>query len=177
AWGQRMVVAAMDSGDDGAARFVLLKEARDVAAGAGDAIAARKAIAVLGKSYAIDQTKMTLSAMNSAQAAANSAEGLAEVVQVCLNAEESAVVEDDYATATRLIATAEAAAGKAKDSALMDRAKERRRELAAMFLEYQVVEKAQEQLKHEREDAEACARVGRVLCLYEGGWKGGLPLI
>jgi len=47
---QKMIAAAMESGDDSAARFVLLKEARDVAAGAGDAFGARKAILMIGKS-------------------------------------------------------------------------------------------------------------------------------
>src|SRR5436190_670074 len=55
---QKMVVAAGESADDAAARFVLLREARDVAAGAGDAYVARRAIALMGKSYAVDQTKL-----------------------------------------------------------------------------------------------------------------------
>ena len=174
---QKMMVAAMESGDDTAARFVLLKEARDVAAGAGDAIAARKAIAALAKSYAIDPTKMSLGAVTSAESAASKAEDLAEVVQVCVNEAERAIVLDDYRTATRLIATAESAATKAKNSGLVEKAQEKRRELAAIFLEFQVLIKAQEHLKDQPDDAEAAAQIGRFLCLYKADWKAGLPLI
>src|SRR5438105_12303555 len=92
---EKMILAAAESGDDAAARFVLLKESREVAAGAGDAFVARRAIALMSKSYAIDQTKMVLAAMNGAQSAAENAEALRGVVQVSLNTVEMAVGEDD----------------------------------------------------------------------------------
>src|SRR5258706_240000 len=87
------------------------------------------------------------------------------------------IVLDDCRTGTRLIATAESGATKAKNSVLVEKAKEKRRELASIFLEYQIVEKAEERLKQEPEDAESLVRVGRYFCLYRGDWNTGLPLI
>src|SRR5438309_1601268 len=72
---------------------------------------------------------------------------------------------------------AESAAGKTKNSAVIDPVKERRKELLAIFLEYQMVEKAQQHLKRGEEDAEECGRVGRYFCFYKGDWVAGLPLI
>ncbi len=174
---QRMIGQAMESGDDAAARFVLLREARDVAAGAGDAFLAKKAIGVMGKYYAVGEMRMVLGAMNNALAAAGSAEGQGAVAQVCLGAVDRAILEDDYATATKLMNVAEAAAGKTKNARLGERVKERSKQVAAVISEYQTVEKERERLKRDGEDAEACARVGRFLCLYKGDWNGGLPLI
>src|SRR6267142_346497 len=174
---QKMIAAARESGDDSAARFVLLKEARDVAAGAGDAFGARKAILMIGKFYAIDRTRMLLGTMNITQATTSNPEALAAVVQVCLNATETAVLVDDYVTAIRSIAIAQTAAEKAKNSVLMDRVKEKSRLLQAVSLEFEAVQKAREALKNDPEDAEACARVGRFVCLYKGDWSTGLPSI
>lgn len=174
---ERMIVAARESGDDAAARFVLLREARDVTAGAGDAFVARRAIALMGKFYAIDQTQMLLEAMNSALGAPGDVEALRAVVQVSLNSVEMAIVQDDFARATKLMACAESAAAKTKNSAVIDHVKERRKELAAIFLEYQSFERAQRQLKNGEEDAEECARVGRYLCVYKGDWSAGTALI
>ncbi|HEV8378887.1 MAG TPA: PA14 domain-containing protein [Tepidisphaeraceae bacterium] len=174
---QKLIAAAMESGDDAAARFVLLKEARDVSAGAGDAFGALRAIALMCRFYAIDQAKLVLAAMNGAQAAASSTEALAAVVQVSLNAAEMAILEDDFPTATKLMSIAESAAAKAKSSALAERVKEKSRLLQALSLEFDAVAKAREALKRDAEDADACARVGRYLCLYKGDWSAGLPLL
>ncbi|HEV8292712.1 MAG TPA: hypothetical protein VGP94_12350, partial [Tepidisphaeraceae bacterium] len=174
---QKLIAAAMESEDDAAARYVLLKEARDVAARAGDAFVARRAISLIGKFYAIDQAKMVLVAMNSAQNAAGSAEALGAVMQVSMTAAEIAILEDDFSTATRLLSIAESAVAKAKSSALAERVKEKSRLLQALSLEFDAVAKAKEILKRDAEDAEACARVGRYLCLYKGDWISGLPLL
>jgi hypothetical protein len=173
---QKMIVAATESGDDAAARFVLLRGARDIAAGAGDAFVARRAIYLLGQSYAVDQAKLVLAAMNTAQASANSAEALAAVVQVCLNTSEAAIAEDDFTTAIKLTATALTAAEKTKSSSLIERVKERARLLAVLTLEFEGFQKAREILKRDAEDPEASARVGKYLCLFEADFKGGLPL-
>jgi hypothetical protein len=177
AFSGKLMAAAMESGDDSAARFVLLKEARDLASSAGDAFAARKAVITLGKFYAIDQTRMLLGTMNLTQAATTNSEALAAAVQVCLNVTETSILADDYPSAIRSISIALTAAEKTKNPLLIDRVKERSRLLQAISLELDSVAKAREILKRDPEDPEACARVGRFLCLYKGDWSGGLPLI
>ena len=174
---EKLIVEAGKSSDDPAARFVLLKEARDLASAAGDALAARRAIAILGKYYAIDQPQMILRTMNLTQASATNAQTLAEVVQVCANAAESAIAEDDFPTATRALSIAQTAAEKTKSAALVDRVKDRSRLLAAISSEYQTVAKARENLKQDPQDADASARAGKYLCLYKGDWTAGLPLL
>jgi hypothetical protein len=174
---QKLIAAAIESGDDPAARFVLLREARNVAAASGDAFAACRAITLIGKFYAVDQTRMVLAAMNSAQAAAGNSEALAEVVQVCLNTADRAVIEEDFITAAKLLATAETAGAKTKSLKIIDRVKEGSKLLQSTIAEFDAVQKAREALKRDAGDAEASARVGRFLCLTKGDWNAGLSLI
>jgi hypothetical protein len=173
----RMLRQAMESGDDPPARFVLLREARDVAASAGDAATANRAIRVMAQFFAIDSTRVLLAAMNTSHAAAPTAEAQALVAQICLSAVDGAMVQDDFAMATKLVATAEAAAGKAKNVPLVTQARERARTLQLTLLEFQSVEKAREVLRDDRENPEACTRVGKFLCLHKGEWSAGLPLL
>ena len=173
----KMILEAGKRGDDPAARFVLLKEARDAAAGAGDALTARRAIALLAQSYAIDQPRMVLGTMNLTQAPATNLETLWAVVQVCLNTAQQAIGEDDFPTGTRAVSIAQSAAEKSKSAALVLRVKQAGFFVQAIALEFDAAAKAREVLKKDAEDAEANARVGKYLCLYKADWNGGLPLL
>src|SRR5213078_2421332 len=98
---QRMIQQASDTADDPTARFVLLREARDVAASAGDPFTAQRAIRLMAQWYAIDPLKMLLAAMSAAHAATTSADSQVAIAQACLGAIDQAIVVDDYATGSR----------------------------------------------------------------------------
>ncbi len=174
---QKLLRQALDSPDDPAARFVLLREARDIAASAGDAATAHRAIRQMAQFHRIDTPRILLAAMTTAHAAATTAEAQVAVAQTCLGAVDQAITADDYASATRFVSTAEAAATKAKNVPLITHVRERARVLQVIFLEFQSAQKAQEFLLHKPDDAESAARAGRFACLYKGEWSSGLALI
>src|SRR5207249_1218509 len=80
----KLLQQGMDTADDPAARFVLLREARDLAAGAADAATASRAIVSLGKFYTVVPLTMVYPALATAQQNAASPEALIAVSHVAL---------------------------------------------------------------------------------------------
>jgi WD40 repeat protein len=158
---------------DPVGRFVLLREARDLAVQAADAVTALTAIDELAKEYAVSAFEMKVTALatvghNAATQSANKA--LAESYFVLIN---EALATDDFDTALRLAALADAAAH--KTLALREEAREKLVREAQQ--EYAAVGAVADKLKQNPDDPEANLITGKYLCLRKGDWDKGLPLL
>jgi hypothetical protein len=157
---------------DPAARYVMLREASQHAALAGNAPAALGAIDELARDYAIPALDMKAAAMEAAAKAPGvSANRL--LVESILSVIDDAIAADRYEHAARLLKAAENVAriNKVAPPGIAVRA----RELEQLRKEFETVGTTWQTLVAVPNDPEANLLIGRYLCFAKGDWARGLP--
>lgn len=168
----RLVREANAFQDDPAVRFVLFREARNLAAQAGDVEESYRIITELAGWFTVNMRQQRAEALDAAAGNADlPATQMKAIAEKALTQAEYAVDADDYEAACQMLTAAEAAAGKAGSTALVNRAKSRSKEVAEIGKEYALVKGLQPN------SAEANFRMGRFQCLFRGKWREGLPLL
>jgi hypothetical protein len=158
--------------DDQAARFMLFREARDLAAAGGDLQLALRAADTLAAEYALSgpvQKAEVLEKIN--PATATDARAAAELALWAL---DQAVAADEYEAAARILKAAQPAARKAQSVALVNQVQQRAKELNELKAAYAKAQAAQKTLQT-NPDAEAHLTVGKYVCFVNGAWEKGLP--
>ncbi len=172
----RKMLQQAAASDDPAARYVLLREARDIASGAGDARTCEKAVARLAEAYGLDRLAMLRTELEHASRCAASPELLREAAHVCLESVDLAVLADDYRNADAFVRIAAGAAKRARDNVLAQTAQTAAGAVREMEDEFARVGVARELLT-QGHDPVAAAKVGRFLCFIKNDWTAGLPLM
>jgi hypothetical protein len=167
---RKLLEKGVEAGDDPASKFVLLKEARDVAAAAGDAETALRAAHEMGRAFAVDGPALKLLVIVKMSSSTRDAEVARTLAKACIPLVADAVRGDGYETATSALAKAETLARAAQDAPLSARVADLKREVASLKDEYTRVKPMLE--KPGTGDAEA---VGRYLCFVKGDWEAGFP--
>jgi hypothetical protein len=168
-----------DTDDDVAGRYVLFRQARDLAAKAGDAPIAFQAIEDLAKDFKVpvaDVFKMKIDALTTASKAVASAESYQTVVDGALVLMEEAIGADDYAAATKLVQTAENAAKKLKSVQLVSSVRKRQDEIAAAQKVYAEFKPFADRLAKDPKDGEASTEMGKYQ-FRKGNVDQALPLL
>jgi hypothetical protein len=173
----KLLQQAVETKDDPVGRFVLLREARDLAAQAGDAATALAAVDRMAAAYAVDALPLKTAALAVAGRILRTPEAATQVAQAYLALAGEAEDADQYEAAAALASKAESAARTGKDAALADEAQSRRKEIEALRTEHNAVKDAEKTLKETPDDPAACLAVGRFVCLAKGDWEKGLPLL
>src|SRR5262245_12649368 len=163
--------------DDPVLRFAALGQARDLAAGAGDAAIALQAVDELVKHYPVKGLGMKSSALATASRSAVSKEANQAVVEAALGLVDEALFEDDYEAARTLIEAADTAGVKVKSLALYGRVDRRAQEVEAARKEFARARTFADRLAKDGNDPEANYQLGRYACLIRGNWERGLPLL
>lgn len=165
----------MDQRDAGC--FVLLQEARDMAAQAGDVTLALEAVGTLVGKYDVDARVMRQDTLLEVAKSARLTEQRKALAEHSIPSIRAAADNDDYETANRLLDVALAAARRARDGALVKR-------IVALNKEIDEIETAHAQLlpalavlKQNATDPEANLAVGRFLCLVRGHWDKGVAML
>jgi hypothetical protein len=169
-----------ETNDDRTGRFVLFREARDLAANAGDAPTALQAIADLAQDFAVAEAeilRMKIQALNVASKAKAGAEAYQMVVDSAQVLAQEAVAADDYEAALELLASAEAAARKLKIVSLVSAVRKRQEEVQAAQKTYSRWKKFADTLRKDPSDAAANLEMGRYFALLKGNWDKGLVLL
>jgi hypothetical protein len=177
---RKLLAQGVETANDPAARFVLFREARDLAAGAGDAAVACRAIELLDRYFAIDElamTRETLARAAGARQGQGMGRGWGAIAFAANSAVRRAVMADDYETALRLLELAGNAARKSQDAELIRQAQERGREARWWAERFKQVKEAREVLKQKPEDGEGNLLAGSYLCFANGRFTDGLPLL
>lgn len=174
----KMIAEAQTSKNDPAAAYVLLKDAAEVSAAAGDVKTALDAITELAARYTVNADDMRLEILRKSSAAAaanpNAAKG---IVNACLNFATEAAIADKYDIAARCVPLAEFAARNSHDPALLTRAQALSTELRLRRAEQGKSKLAEEKLIKNPEDPDANLALGRYLCLIKENWQAGLPML
>jgi WD40 repeat protein/tRNA A-37 threonylcarbamoyl transferase component Bud32 len=174
----RLMEVARSTADKPAERFVLLREARDLAAHAGDAKTAFKAIEELARGYTVNSFDMKALVLEKAAPSAVTLPAARSVVEPYLALVEEAVAGDNYETALRLLAQADAVAHKVSAGlSLLAQVEARAKAVRELQAAFESIKAQAITLKMKPDDPEANLAVGKFQCLVKGDWDKGLPLL
>jgi hypothetical protein len=175
--GGTLVEQARETKDDPAARFVLFRDAAELAAQAGDLADATHRITEIAREFAVDKAELQLHVLETAAPSAADADANLKLAEAALATFSDALAADNFDVAGRLVAVAETAARKAKNLPLLARAEARSKEIHEIARAYEPVRAAVETLRQKPDDAEANLAVGKFCCFVRDNWDKGLPLI
>jgi WD40 repeat protein len=179
----KLLDKARETNDDPAGRYVLLREARDQAAGAGDAPRALEAVGRLARLYEVGDVPemklavLTASAKAAAAATVNAGALNRAVAESALAVLDELVAAEDYEKALRVVPLAETAARKAQQAAFYKRVEARLKEVKDAQKDHEAARAARGVLTRQPNDPEASLTVGKYLCFRKGDWEQGLPLL
>lgn len=161
--------------DDSAVRYVLLREAKEIASEALDLSTAYAAIGLLEERYDVNAEEFRASALTSARKAVRTTEDASDLAEFLLSLAEDALEKPDFAAAQAAAREAEQIARAVKDEALSARAKDRGKGIVEAQRERERFDRAMETFRTHPGDAEANLTCGRFLCFVRGDWEKGLP--
>jgi hypothetical protein len=161
----------------GTKQYVILKVARDVAVGGGDATEAFAAIDALDAAFEVDAVRLRSETLTKLLQAPLRPEQRRPVVAAAVILAAEASQADKYDVAQQALEHARTTAQEMRDSALMQQVTARVDELAEMKLAYAVVGRAQKMLAEKPDDRGANLTLGTYLCLWKGDWTAGLPAL
>jgi len=174
---RKLLDQALQTKDDLNSRFVLFREAEDLAVQAGSIDLALQAIGEWSRLFQIDGGTLRSQAFAGAEKNAKTPEEFKALAAVSLKLANEASVAEDYDAATKLLATSAALAKRSKDVPLISRINARTREITELKTKFDAVRKARETLAATPEDGAAKTVVGWHLCAAKGDWEGGLALL
>lgn len=169
---QKLFQQGVQTADDPASRFVLLREARDIAAAAGDLDTSLRAVDEIAKTFAVDAVAMKTTILAKASSSAKDPETARGIARAYLTLVQQAIRADDFDGAAAAAGKAETAAKAGQDIPLLLRTQEAKKEASSLKEEYQKVKGVLD--KPGPADQET---VGRYLCFVKGDWERGLPLL
>lgn len=173
----KLIQQAEETKDDPAARFMLLREARELAAQAGDVAVALSAAEETIRTYEVEPTPLKLATLTAVSRGVATAAANKELVDAILLVLDDVLAADDFETAGKLLALAEPAARNAMSAALVSKVQGRNKDLADLKKEAEAVQGAAETLRHKPEDPLANVVTGKYLCFRKGKWDEGLPML
>jgi hypothetical protein len=127
----KLMAAAGNEADDEVKRFVMFREARDLAATAGDLRMATAAIEKMAGFYEVDLLKMKIEMLRKAAAGAKGPQQYRDVVLLCLNLADEARRTRRTSDAKEALAIAAEAARNSKSRALIQQAAEAEEKLGS----------------------------------------------
>ncbi len=173
---EKLLAQAHETKDDLAARFVLFREARDIAAEAGAVQVSLETIDAMSRFFDVNPLSMKADALAlAAKAAPIPTRKIA--AETALSLSDDAISADNYEIATRLATLTLTTARAGNNGPLVQQASVRVKDIAEVKAAYEAVEASQVTLKAKPDDADASAAVGKFLCLMKGDWDRGVPLL
>jgi hypothetical protein len=172
----KLLQQANETKDDLVGRFVLLSEARDTAAKAGDPLTAARAAEQLASEYRISAgaAREPLAALGTAPMSTETSRSAADVL---LAAADASAAGESWDSALALLKAAESAARRAKNIPMTGQVRTRSAQIEKMKAEADKVKDQLVKLKSNPDDAAANLAVGRFLCLVKRDWDGAIPLL
>jgi hypothetical protein len=172
-----LVKNAQETRDDMAARYVLLREARDQAVQAGDAGKALLAVEEMVQGFLLDGIELKLAALTEVAKTAATPPAFKDLADNARPVLEEAIAADRFDLASRIHTLAESAALKSQTPPLLALVQARGKELPDLQKEWEAYQAARALLEKTPEDPEANRTAGVYLCLRKGAWDAGLPYL
>lgn len=162
--------------DDLTARFVMFREARDLAAESGAIANSLKAVDEIAKSFLVDALEMKTDALVAADKAApmTSKRAVADAAQILI---DDAVRVDNFEVATRLAKVALSSAQSSKDFSAIQKAVARVKEVEDARTTFAGIKPSLDALKLKPADPDANLAVGKYFCFVKGQWEKGVVML
>jgi WD40 repeat protein len=175
---QKLITLAEGTTDDPVARYVMLRDARDLAAEVGDPALAVQAIEALARWYEIDPAAAKLAALEKTLSVSSNPTTLKVVNELAAAGADAAFDADDYADAVKLAQAAATAARKGGlGPAAIEDADFRLAHLKKTRDAFDAAQPALEKLKATPDDPDANLVVGKFRCFVQGRWADGMKLL
>jgi hypothetical protein len=175
-----LLLEGRETTDYPAGRYVLYREARDLAAKAGDAPTALQAVEEMARDFLLrptDVLRAKVAALDLASKSPALSEGHQSVVDASLLMLDDALAADDYDIAADLVKTAEAAGRKLKAVSLVRAIHRRAQEVRRLQSAFAKVKASADKLSENPQDPQASLVMGRFQAFTKGDWDKGLPLL
>ncbi|SMP75384.1 hypothetical protein SAMN06265222_11928 [Neorhodopirellula lusitana] len=175
---QKVLAAGIETVDDAAGRYVMLRLAKDIAVRAGDAETAVNSVDALAASFHVDEFQLraqTLIAVTGRLSSSNYGATKDELLELA----DAAIAIDDYDAAQQLIAAASGDAKRARDWDTSTQADKRARQIVAMKAEFNAIADELQQFQEDvtkLQPAEALA-VGKFYAFLKNEWSIALDLM
>ena len=168
---------AVETPDKPASRYMLLSEARDMAAAAGDANLLSNVIATMGREFKLDSQAMIADTIIKAAKKPRDNAANQSLARLALDLAQNSLRRGDNETATLLTEAAREMARKARDgttvkqAAVLAKEIQERKQLAEAFAE------AEKNLADKPDDPEANQTAAEYYCLIKNDWSRGLAML
>jgi hypothetical protein len=166
---------AAQPGVDPVRRYVLLREARELAVNGSDLHVAFDAIDEMARDFAIDGSELKVTAMSGA--VGRSRAPPIQMLDQYLAIAEHALTDGDIQMAYQASRLSTKIARESKDATAQSRAKQMELNVNEINRQIKVIGTAADKLTAHPDDAEANLVVGKYWCFFRGGWEKGLPLL
>src|SRR5262249_27615822 len=160
-----------DTVDDLAGRYVLLRQAQELASQAGEVAIALQAIDELAQSFQLparDAFQARIKALDGAAAAVAEPRAYQDVVDSCLGLLDDALASDEYEAAHALLSTAERAARKLKVVSLVASVRRRNDEVSKVQIAYARWKPFADTLRSNAADPRANLEMGKYHAFIKG---------
>ena len=171
---RQLISTASESGDDGAAVYILLRTAGNLATNAGDVELAWQSWDLLGRQFNVDTIELSSdSLMKVTQSATQPSQQPAllkkheELLEKCVAAEKFELVDAIAANAEKIAAVAD-------NAQAMWAWKRHREDVATLLAAFAAASRAKSTLAESPDNAKANAELGRYLCFVKTHWEKGL---
>ena len=174
---EQLYEKAVEGADESSTRFVLLRDARDLASAAGSAESALRMIDSLGSLFTIDTTRMKADVLEKMAGSVRSSTAHRSIAIHALALVEPAVAVNDFRLAQELAETGNASANRAHDGNLIKVAHAIADELPKLEEKHRQFEAALAALQGAPDDPQANLIAGSYYCFVMDNWSAGLPLL
>ena len=174
---KKMLQVGVDSKDDPTGRYVLLRIARDIAAGAGDIKTTMASVEQLISYYKVDDLAMQAEVLAKLVKTLRLPKDHQELGSQLQRSVRDAIVQDNFELAKVINATALDSARQARSSELVKQAVAQAKEIESLEAEFKKVLVAHETLKSSPTDPESNLLVGKYRCFVKRDWENGLLML
>ncbi len=172
---RKLLGLGLVTGDRPAARFVLLREARELAVQAGDVELALEAVDAAAAYFTMDAVALKAAAL--AKLSPRTPQGARALAEAHLGLVEEALALDQYEAADTAAGRAEAAVRTAQDPALAAHVQSIQKEISWLQKAHGLAKPSIALLAQKPEDPAANLAAGAFYALLKGDWGKGLPLL
>lgn len=174
---KKLNAAAQTSTDDAAAQYVLFREAGELSASAGDFDAAMRAWDEMGKRFVMDSRAIKIAGLKSVRSSRMNVSSAASASAAAIAIGWDAMRSGDFAMASQAASLAEAFAAQTTDKKTVADSQALSGDAGRAAQESKRASAAAEKLRTDPNDPPSNRVVGRFLCLWQGRWDSGLPLL
>jgi hypothetical protein len=174
---EKMIRHGIETADDPAGRYVLFREAAEMAAEAGEVGLLLRAVGETARFYSVDALGVKSEKLVALDPARLKSDAQRSLVSALLGAMDEATAVDRLDLIGRLAGPAETAAKRCPDPQLLGQVQAKVKAARELETALAAVNPALAILAEKPDDPEACLTAGRFYGLVRGDWARALPLL